>query len=101
MPNPSLILVFKLGILATWFVAGAGFLFPDTTLFGRLGRLLFVLLAVVHSVECAIFYKTLRRTGRPLGVELLQTFFFGVIHYSEAKVLADSIEPRPVSNPEG
>ena len=101
MPNPSLILALKVVVLATWFVSAAGFFFADTTLFGRLGRLLFALLAVVHTLECALFYKTLKRTGRPLGAELAQTFLFGVIHYSEARALVSSAEVSPGTAPEG
>ena len=35
MPNPTLTLASKLLVLATWFVAAAGFLYPETSQFGR------------------------------------------------------------------
>jgi uncharacterized protein YhhL (DUF1145 family) len=90
MPNPSLILMGKLLVLGTWLVGAMGFLWPETTTFGSLGRMLFGVLAVVHAVECGVFYRTLTKTGRPIGLELAQTFFFGIVHYSEAKLLADA-----------
>ncbi len=42
-------------------------------------------MAVVHAIECAFFYKTLRETGESLPGHLLQTFFFGIIHYQTVK----------------
>jgi uncharacterized protein YhhL (DUF1145 family) len=91
--NTGLILVLKLLVLGTWFVAAAGFLFPVDTGFGRAGRALFALLAVIHAVECAAFYRTLARTGRPLALELFSTFFFGIAHFVEARALADAAPP--------
>lgn len=92
MSAQSLALSLKLVVLSAWFVAAAGMLFPDTSVFGLLGRGLFVLLAVVHAVECAVFLKTLKRTGRPLALELLQTMLFGVVHFAEAKAIVDARE---------
>jgi uncharacterized protein YhhL (DUF1145 family) len=92
MPNAAVMLALKILVMGTWFVAAAGFLFPDTTTFGRLGRGLFVLLSVVHIIECAVFYGTLKKTGRPLGLEILNTLVFGVIHFAEAKAIVDARE---------
>ena len=94
MRNPGGILALKLAVLGSWFVAAAGFLFPPATTFGDLGRLLFALLAGVHGIECLAFYGTLKRTGRPLVFELLQTLLFGAIHFIEAKALAEAREER-------
>ena len=41
--------------------------------------------ALTHALECAFFLPTLRKTGRPLGFEVAQTLFFGMIHYAEVK----------------
>jgi uncharacterized protein YhhL (DUF1145 family) len=84
------ILIAKLLVTVTWFAAAAGFLLPPSSGFGQLGRMLFFLLLAVHAVECAVFYPTLKRTGRPLGLELARTLFYGVAHYAEAKALADT-----------
>ena len=92
--SPNLTLALKIGVIATWLVGAAGFLFSPETTFGQLGRLLFALLTVVHSIECFLFYSTLKRTGRPLGFEVLNTMFFGVIHFTEAKALAEAREAR-------
>ena len=95
MPNAGLILALKVLVMGTWLVAAAGFLFPIDTTFGRLGRGLFVMLAITHAIECAVFYRTLARTGRPILLELANTLFFGVVHFTEAKALVDaSEEPR-------
>lgn len=94
MGNSGLLLALKLVVLVSWFVAAAGFLFPADTTFGEMGRLLFGLLALVHTTECLAFYATLKRTGRPLAFELLQTLLFGAIHFSEAKALAEAREER-------
>ncbi len=86
--SQNMILVAKLLVAVTWFAAAAGFLFPPSSTFGQLGRLLFFLLLGVHTIECAVFYPTLKRTGRPVGLELARTLFYGVAHYAEAKALA-------------
>ncbi len=90
MPNPGLVLALKVLVMGTWGIAAVGFLFSPETTFGQLGRTLFFLLAAVHALECAVFYPTLKRTGRPLGFELANTLFFGVVHFTEAKALADA-----------
>ena len=88
--NPALLLVLKLVVFASWLVAAAGFFFPMDSGFGLAGRALFGLLALTHLIECAVFYRTLTRTGRPIGVELANTFVFGVVHFAEARALAEA-----------
>ena len=90
MPNATLILSLKILVLGTWLVAAAGFFAAATSPFGQFGRGLFGMLSAVHMVECGVFYRTLARTGRPLGFELLNTLFFGVVHYIEAKAIVDA-----------
>jgi uncharacterized protein YhhL (DUF1145 family) len=85
-----LILVLKLVVLATWLTASIGLLLPDTTLFGRAGRVLLLGLVLAHAVECAVFFRTLKQTGRPLGLELMNTFLFGIAHLGEVKALIDA-----------
>ena len=92
MKSENLILVAKLLVGLTWFAAASAFLFPPSSTFGQLGRLLFYLLLVVHAVECAVFFRTLKRTGRPLRSELARTLFYGVAHYAEVKALVDARE---------
>ena len=87
MPNERLILIVKIAVLATWLLAAAAFLLPSSSTLGSLGRILFLLLLGIHVVECLVFSSALKRTGRPLGTEILQTLLFGVIHYGEVKTL--------------
>lgn len=94
MRSARLILGLKIGVIATWLVGAVGFLLPADTTFGQAGRIIFALLTVVHAIECGIFYGTLKRTGRPLGFELLNTMLFGVVHYAEAQALAEAREER-------
>ena len=77
-------------VLLTWMVGAAGLFLPAASTYGQLGRLLLGILLATHLVECAVFFRTLRRTGRPLALELAQTLLFGVIHYAEAKSLANA-----------
>ncbi len=88
--SQNMILVGKLLVGVTWFAGAAAFLFPASSTYGQLGRMLFYVLLGVHAVECAVFFRTLKQTGRPLGLELAQTLLYGVIHYTEAKALADA-----------
>lgn len=91
MPDQrNLLLIFKLVVIGTWLVGAAGFLFPPDTGFGQLGRALFYLLLCVHLVECVFFFGALRQTGRPLGVEVANTLFFGIVHYAEVKQIIES-----------
>lgn len=46
----------------------------------RAGRLTFWLLTVAHTVECVVFLPALRQSGGSLGLHLLQTFLFGMLH---------------------
>jgi len=85
--NQGLILAFKVLLIATWLLASAGFLLPPDSAFGQFGRTLFLLLFCVHAVECVVFLGALRRTGRPLVVELANVLFFGVVHYAEVKAI--------------
>ena len=88
--SQNTMLIAKLVVAVTWFAAAAGFLYPPSSTFGQLGRLLFFLLLGIHTIECAVFYPTLKRTGRPIGMELARTLFYGVAHYSEAKALVEA-----------
>ena len=90
MRSQNSMLVAKLLVAVTWFAGAAAFLLPASSTLGQVGRLLFYVLLGVHAVECAVFFRTLKQTGRPLGLELARTLLYGVIHYTEAKALADA-----------
>ncbi len=81
----TLIALSKGLVLLTWLVGAAALLFPTSSTYGQLGRLLLAILLAVHVVECGVFFRSLQRTGRPLWREVAQTLLFGVIHYAEVK----------------
>jgi uncharacterized protein YhhL (DUF1145 family) len=83
--SQTLVLLFKVVTIGTWLLAAAAFLMPPSSTFGGLGRTLFYLLFAIHALECVAFLGALRRTGRPLVLEVMNTLFFGVIHYIEVK----------------
>lgn len=82
----SLITLSKILVGSTWLFATACFFAPlETTSVGGFGRTLFVVLAVVHVVECVAFLGVLRKSPRPLAGELWQTFLFGIVHVSAVR----------------
>jgi hypothetical protein len=85
--SQTLVLIVKISLIATWLGASAGFLLPPDSTFGEIGRSLFYLLFGIHAVECVVFLGALKRTGRPLPLEIANTLFFGVVHYAEVKQL--------------
>lgn len=96
--NPQgAVLVFKVMTMVTWLTAAAAFLFPAESTFGQIGRALFMLLFCVHAVECVAFFNALKRTGRPLLMELANTLFFGVVHYAEVRAILASQDAQPTS----
>jgi uncharacterized protein YhhL (DUF1145 family) len=83
MENSSLYSIAKAVIGATWLLATACFFPPlESTALAGFGRTLFMVLAVVHAVECIAFLGVLQKSPRPLPGELWQTFLFGIVHVS-------------------
>jgi len=84
--NSQMVGMAKIMVGASWLFAVACFFFPlyDAEI-GAFGRLLFWALVGVHTLECIAFAGTLRKTDRPFAYELVQTFFFGVIHFGTVK----------------
>ena len=85
MSQKQILLVAKLGVAGAWLAGIAGFLLPEASSAGQTLRLVFFGLALVHVVECAIFFKALKGSGRPLLGQVLRTLAFGVVHYAEVK----------------
>ena len=83
MQHNTLLGIAKSVVGSTWLMTTACF-FPPLAAsgIGGFGRTLFVVLAVVHLIECIAFLGVLRKSPRPLAEELWQTFLFGVIHVS-------------------
>jgi uncharacterized protein YhhL (DUF1145 family) len=83
MPQNTLLAIAKALVGATWLIAAACFFAPLANgPLGSFGRTLFVVLSLVHAVECVVFLPVLRRSKRPLAEELVHTFLFGVVHVS-------------------
>ncbi len=85
MSQKQILLVAKLGVTGAWLAGLAGFFLPVEPSTGQTLRLVFYGLAIVHVVECTIFFKTLKESGRPLLGQVLRTLAFGVVHYAELK----------------
>ena len=49
---------------------------------------LLLLLAVVHAIEVAVFFKACKAAGGSLPLHLLNVFLFGVIHVQEIREAA-------------
>jgi uncharacterized protein YhhL (DUF1145 family) len=85
MSQKQILLVSKLGVAGAWLAGIAGFFLPGDPSTGQTLRLVFFGLAIVHVLECAIFFKALKGAGKPLPGQILRTLAFGVIHYAEIK----------------
>jgi uncharacterized protein YhhL (DUF1145 family) len=85
MSQKQILLVAKLGVTGAWLAGLAGFFLPVEPSTGQTLRLVFYGLAIVHVVECAFFFKTLKDSGRPLLGQVLRTLAFGVVHYAGVK----------------
>jgi uncharacterized protein YhhL (DUF1145 family) len=83
MENEKIYPIGKAIVGLTWLIATACFFPPlESSSLAGFGRSLFMVLAVVHLVECVAFLGVLRRSPRPLIGELWQTFLFGIVHVS-------------------
>ncbi len=75
----------KIALLATWAAAAVCLFLPGEGGPVALGRWLFGILAVVHAIECVVFYRLLSDAPGGLASNLLQTLVFGVLHVSEVR----------------
>lgn len=48
------------------------------------------ILAVVHAIETAVFFKVCKAAGGSLGGHLISVFLFGVLHVNELKAAQSS-----------
>jgi uncharacterized protein YhhL (DUF1145 family) len=71
-------------VIIVWVLLAVSFFMPPSTL-RTVGQVLFWLMLVGHAVECAVYWPTLRATGKPLAGQVLQTLLFGYIHYQAIK----------------
>ncbi|MEI8357442.1 MAG: hypothetical protein WCH13_03035 [Deltaproteobacteria bacterium] len=54
----------------------------------QIGRAMFWLMLVAHAVETLIYLPTLRAAGGSLGLQIVQTLLFGVLHLRDLAALA-------------
>ena len=50
-----------------------------------------IVLAVVHTIEMFVFYKTCQRAGGSMAGHMLNVFLFGVVHMQGLKKTGESI----------
>ena len=80
----------KVGILVVWLACLASFLAEPGSDAGRIGRILFWVLVVVHAIECGAFYKLLSRAPGSTGSHLARTFVFGMFHVRDAQLAIEA-----------
>jgi uncharacterized protein YhhL (DUF1145 family) len=69
----------KIALAVVWIVCALAFVLPDAG--WTVGaRRLFVLLAVVHGLECVLFLSRMRAAGGSLAHHVVQTLLFGFLH---------------------
>ncbi len=75
----------KAVVAAVWVFAVVCLLLPGGSGVVAIGRMLFWALLVAHAVELGFFWRTLQRTGEPMGGHALQVMLFGILHYKEVR----------------
>jgi hypothetical protein len=81
--------VAKAVVTVLWLLLAASFFMAPSTL-RTVGQWFFWLMLVGHAVECAIYWPTLRASGKPLAGQVLLTLLYGYIQYQEVKQAAAS-----------
>jgi uncharacterized protein YhhL (DUF1145 family) len=76
----------KIGVGVLWLACIASFLAEPGSTAGRIGRILFWVLAATHAIECAAFYRLLKRAPGSLSHHLLSTFVFGMFHVKDVQL---------------
>lgn len=91
----TLYLIIKLALLALYAAAMAGLagLLPPGPA-GRLQNIALIVLAI-HVIELVVMFRHVKRYPGPLGVSVLLTLLFGMLHW---KPLAD--QHRRLQSPE-
>ena len=70
----------KICLIVVWaYGLGSFFIAPESTA-AWIGRVVFVGMAAIHVIECAVFFPAIRRAGGSLGSHLAQVFAFGFLH---------------------
>jgi uncharacterized protein YhhL (DUF1145 family) len=80
----------KVVVTIVWVLLAASFLIGPSPL-RTVAQVLFWLMLVGHGVECAVYWPTLRSSGKPLLGQVLLTLLYGYIQY---QVLKQAAGPR-------
>jgi uncharacterized protein YhhL (DUF1145 family) len=83
----------KIGIAVIWLACLAAFLAESDSTLGQIGRIVFWVLVVVHAIECAAFYRLLKRAPGSLGQHLAGTFVFGMFHVKDVQLAIERDAP--------
>lgn len=75
----------KIVLLVVWVACSAAFFVDSPATLARAGRATFVLMALAHAVEFAVFRERFQRAGGSLGRHFLQTLIFGFLHIREVR----------------
>lgn len=68
-----------------WLCGVLSFLLPAGSTGHLIGQVLFWALLGSHAIECALYWRSLQATGKPMAGQVLQVILFGVLHYQEVK----------------
>ncbi len=74
-------------VAALWLLCIAGFVVAPASTVSTFLRGAVWLLAVVHAIECAVFFPVLRKAPGPLLRHLLHTFVFGILYVQDVRAL--------------
>jgi hypothetical protein len=87
MYTPQQLKIAKITVNVTWLFAMSAFFFPVYYWgwVGGLGRTLFWLLASVHLIEFAVFFKLYQSTGEGLFGHFIKHMVYGVIYKTEVE----------------
>ena len=77
--------VAKISLLAIYVVLVALAILQAGTATGDWSLNILIILAVVHVLECAIFFRVVKAAGGSLAQHLLNVFLFGIIHVNEIR----------------
>ena len=83
--SESQVLYAKWALGVLWLFAVASFFMPAGSGARSFGQLVFWLMLVAHAFECVIFWRILRRTGKPIVGQIVQIVLFGIVHYQTIK----------------
>lgn len=76
----------KIGLTVIWLACIASFLAEPGSTAAQIGRIVFWVLVVVHAIECAAFYRLLKRAPGSIGQHLVETFLFGMFHVKDVQL---------------